>query len=108
VLRQLEILDVSNNKITALGNVFEATSLRVLLLENNALESLPLELCYLTNLQTLSLHGNPQRTVRQAILQKGASAILTVSAMTRLLLLTSDLLPLSLSCSLSTEPAKQT
>jgi Leucine-rich repeat (LRR) protein len=79
VLHQLEILDLSNNKITALGNVFEATSLRVLLLENNALDSLPLELCYLTNLQTLSLHGNPQRTVRQAILQKGVNAILTVS-----------------------------
>lgn len=80
VLSQLEILDLSNNKLKSLGNVYEASALRVLLLENNEIENLPLELCYLTNLQTLSLHGNPQRTVRQAILQKGVNAILAVSA----------------------------
>jgi leucine-rich repeat protein SHOC2 len=79
VLQQLEILDLSNNKLLSLGNVFTATSLRVLLLENNELDSLPSELCYLTNLQTLSLHGNPQRSVRQAVLQKGVNAILAVS-----------------------------
>lgn len=78
LFRQLEIFDISNNKITSLGNIYEATSLRTLLLENNELENIPLELCYLSNLQTLSLHGNPQRTVRQAIIQKGVLAILAV------------------------------
>ena len=78
LFQQLEIFDVSNNKITSLGNVYEATSLRTLLLENNELENLPPELCYLSNLQTLSIHGNPQRTVRQPIIQKGVVAILSV------------------------------
>lgn len=73
---QLEIFDLSNNKIVTLGNVHTAISLRTLLLENNEIDSLPAELCYLTNLQTLSLHGNPQRTIRQAVLQKGVNAIL--------------------------------
>jgi Leucine-rich repeat (LRR) protein len=71
-------MDLSNNKIVSLGNIYAATSLRTLLLENNEIDNLPAELSHLSNLQTLSLHGNPQRTVRQAVLQKGVTAILAV------------------------------
>eukprot|EP00602_Paraphysomonas_sp_CaronLab_P013193 CAMPEP_0185043614 /NCGR_PEP_ID=MMETSP1103-20130426/42999_1 /TAXON_ID=36769 /ORGANISM="Paraphysomonas bandaiensis, Strain Caron Lab Isolate" /LENGTH=409 /DNA_ID=CAMNT_0027583805 /DNA_START=988 /DNA_END=2217 /DNA_ORIENTATION=- len=75
-LNHLEVVDLSNNRLTSLGCIYDASALRSLLLENNEIDAVPLELCRLQCLTTLTLHGNPQRTVRQATLQKGTDAIL--------------------------------
>ena len=70
---------MGNNKIRSVGRVYDAGTLKTLLLENNELEHIPPELCFLKGLQSLSIHGNPQRTVRQGVLQKGVDAVLAVS-----------------------------
>ncbi|CAE7592649.1 lrrc40, partial [Symbiodinium microadriaticum] len=74
--QHLEILDISNNKILSLGCIYDVSSLRTLLLDNNELDAIPYQLCFLKNLQSLSIHGNPQRTVRQGVIQKGTEAII--------------------------------
>ena len=72
---------MGNNKITSIGQMFVVRTLKTLLLENNELEHIPPELSLLKNIQSLTIHGNPQRTVRQGILQKGTDAILAVGAL---------------------------
>ena len=76
----LRHLNASNNQLKEISNINKVTcpKLQSLHLENNQLMTIPLELCTLNKtLQILSLHGNPQRMIRTAILERGCQAILS-------------------------------
>ena len=76
----LRHLIASNNRLKEISNISKATcpKLQSLHLENNQLMTIPLELGNLNaTLQILSLHGNPQRMIRTAILEKGCQAVLS-------------------------------
>ena len=75
----LQWLDLSTNRLTCLPDGWRWMSPRFeyLNLDNNQLGSVPLELGLLSGLRSLSLHGNPQKTVLYAVLAKGTPAILT-------------------------------
>ena len=83
----LEILDLSNNKLESLGQLPGAlvargtrlpglTKLHTLKLENNGLRDIPYEFGMACNLKILLLEGNPQRTVRAAVLRQGHESVL--------------------------------
>ena len=55
-LKRLEILDLSNNKIPRLDEIFPP-SLSTLMLSNNGISELPVHLTGLTALQSLQLTG---------------------------------------------------
>jgi len=76
-LAKLETLDLSSNKIADISCLEAATSaLQTLLLDNNDLVAIPSFLGSTRfNFKSLSFHGNPQKTVRMAVLQKGTTAI---------------------------------
>ncbi|GMH88891.1 hypothetical protein TrST_g3664 [Triparma strigata] len=79
-LQELSVLDLSNNKISNLGDLPHdmkfKKNIRTLMLGNNELRQLPLELGYLITLTCLDLRGNPQRAIRPAILDKPVDALL--------------------------------
>ncbi len=77
----LETLDLSDNRIDNLGDLplilGEACPLlKTLLLQNNEIKAIPPSLGMLTSLRCIDLRGNPQRAVRNAVLEKGCEAIL--------------------------------
>jgi len=73
-------LDLSNNQIADLGFMPLALSgckgLRILQLNNNNLEDIPLELGCLKQLTTINLAGNPQKGVRTSVLSESCEVIL--------------------------------
>ena len=75
----LETLNLSNNFLSNILCLAPARTLQTLMLDNNSLSfegsSLPTFLGRFDRLQALSFHGNPQRVVRMAILDKGTEAI---------------------------------
>ncbi|GKV15919.1 hypothetical protein SLEP1_g26649 [Rubroshorea leprosula] len=77
-LQKLQILDLSQNSLQSIPEGFKnLTSLTELDLSDNNISALPPELCLLEpNLQALRLDGNPLRSIRRAVLDKGTKAIL--------------------------------
>jgi len=73
-------LDLSNNQIADLGFMPLALSgckgLRILQLNNNNLDDIPLELGCLKQLTTINLAGNPQNSVRTSVLSESCEVIL--------------------------------
>ena len=72
-------LDLSSNQLVDLGELplqLSPERMRTLSLENNALTAVPAALSRLSALGTLGLAGNPQRQVRQGLLEKGTLAIM--------------------------------
>lgn len=77
-LQQLKVLDLSQNAIQSVPEGFKhLTSLAELDLTDNNISSLPPELGILEpSLQALRLDGNPLRSIRRTILDRGTKAIL--------------------------------
>lgn len=77
-LPNLRILDMSQNSLQLIPEGFkDATSLQELRLSDNNISILPPELGLLEpTLQVLQLDGNPLRSIRRAILDRGTKAIL--------------------------------
>ncbi|KAF8413904.1 hypothetical protein HHK36_001900 [Tetracentron sinense] len=78
-MQQLRILDLSQNSLQLIPEGFKnLTSLTELDLSNNNITALPPELGLLeTSLQALRIDGNPLRSIRRAILDRGTKAVLT-------------------------------
>ncbi|XP_010935651.1 plant intracellular Ras-group-related LRR protein 6 isoform X1 [Elaeis guineensis] len=77
-LRQLRILNLSQNSIVSIPQeIKELTYLTELDLSDNNIAALPSELGLLEpSLQVLKLDGNPLRSIRRTILDRGTKAIL--------------------------------
>ncbi|KAF6155805.1 hypothetical protein GIB67_039136 [Kingdonia uniflora] len=77
-LHQLRIVDLSQNSITSIPKEFKNfNSLIELDLTDNNITTLPPELGLLeSSLQALRLDGNPLRTIRRAVLDRGTKAVL--------------------------------
>jgi hypothetical protein len=86
-LPSLEILDLSNNRLHDLGMLPGAlvalentpaglARLHTLKLENNELRDIPYEFGMASHLKILLLEGNPQRTIRAAVLCQGNESVL--------------------------------
>lgn len=77
-LKQLRILDLSQNSLQSIPQGIEnLTSLAELDLSDNNISSLPPELGLLEpSLQVLKLEGNPLRSIRRAILDRGTKGVL--------------------------------
>uniref|UniRef100_A0A2N9F5L8 Leucine-rich repeat-containing N-terminal plant-type domain-containing protein n=1 Tax=Fagus sylvatica TaxID=28930 RepID=A0A2N9F5L8_FAGSY len=77
-LQQLRILDLSQNSLQSVPVEFQhLTSLTELDLSDNNIAVLPPELGLLEpNLQALRLDGNPLRSIRRSILDRGTKAVL--------------------------------
>jgi len=78
-LKQLRILNLSQNHLTTVPEgIKDFTALIELDLSDNNITSLPAELGLLEpNLQVLRLDGNPLRSIRRVILDRGTKAVLT-------------------------------
>ncbi|KAL6314685.1 hypothetical protein AAG906_027032 [Vitis piasezkii] len=77
-LQQLQILDLSQNSLQLIPEGFKnLTSLTELNLSDNSISTLPPELGLLEpSLQALRLDGNPLRSIRRTILDRGTKAVL--------------------------------
>jgi Leucine-rich repeat (LRR) protein len=80
-LESLEHLDLSNNSITNLTElppILSSSSpiLKTLLVNNNNICVIPPELGLLSTLQSIDLKGNPQKSIRSAVLDGSCSSIL--------------------------------
>ncbi|XP_047254342.1 plant intracellular Ras-group-related LRR protein 6 isoform X2 [Capsicum annuum] len=78
-LKQLRILDLSQNSLQSIPQgIVNLTSLAELDVSDNNISSLPPELGLLEpSLQVLKLDGNPLRSIRRAILDRGTKGVLT-------------------------------
>lgn len=77
-LSKLRVLDMSQNSLQLIPEGFkDATSLQELRLSDNNISTLPPELGLLEpTLQVLQLDGNPLRSIRRPILDRGTKAVL--------------------------------
>jgi len=71
VLKQLTLLDLSNNRLEDVGGVECLVALKVLLLDNNQIKELPLRMEMLVNIQHISLQYN--QIERLAVSREGQS-----------------------------------
>jgi Leucine-rich repeat (LRR) protein len=71
-------LDISNNKIqeVPVALPFFLSNLTALSLGNNDLVKLPNLIGMLPNLKNVQVEGNPLKTIRMQIIQKGSEAII--------------------------------
>lgn len=76
-LSSLHTLTVSNNNITNVNALTALKSLTYCDLSNNDLQNLDPRIGLMTTLKTLNLEGNPIRSIRRPILERGVSAILS-------------------------------
>ena len=83
LFQHLEIFDGSNNKLRSLGNLAAAANLSDVLIANNDISEIPLEFGRLKKIRNFSVMGNPQKTVRLNIVQKGTEAIMKVAVSLR-------------------------
>ena len=74
----LEVLDLGNNKIKDLpvALVHYMANLNLLNLVNNDLSSIPPLLGLHKAIKTIQIDGNPLKTIRRPIIEKGADSIL--------------------------------
>jgi hypothetical protein len=71
------VLNLSSNSLEkGLDRVLPLSTLSSLLLDNNNLQEILPELGAMPNLRSITLHGNPQRTVRSNIIEQGTDVIL--------------------------------
>ncbi|KAG7396827.1 hypothetical protein PHYBOEH_001687 [Phytophthora boehmeriae] len=83
-LKHLNHFIVDGNPLRAIrrsvissGRIYDAPQLASLSFENNSLTKVPCELGLCPNLRAIYMNGNPQRTVRGAVIAKGSTEILT-------------------------------
>jgi len=80
-LPQLEVLDMSNNKLKAAGfplatlQGHKGCMLRLVNFSNNDLNDIPYQYGYLANLQSLQLQGNGIKTLRQQVINGPIEAL---------------------------------
>ena len=76
--KALEGLDLCGNQVSEIPDVFCTTLVNLvdLNLENNNISVLPPVLGYAPRLKTLRVEGNPLKSIRRQIVEKGATAIL--------------------------------
>ncbi|KAL3667499.1 hypothetical protein V7S43_007720 [Phytophthora oleae] len=75
-LAKVSVVSVSDNKLRSLGRIYDAPLLASLSFENNNLTKVPCELSLCPHLRAIYMNGNPQRTVRGAVIAKGSAEIL--------------------------------
>ena len=77
-LSTLSILDLGTNKLIELpeSTILALGSLQTLDVSNNELKELPARLGNMTGIRALVLHGNPLRSIRQPIKDKGTVAVM--------------------------------
>ncbi|EEY53635.1 uncharacterized protein PITG_07324 [Phytophthora infestans T30-4] len=75
-LTKVSVVSVSDNKLRALGRIYDAPLLASLSFENNSLTKVPCELGLCPHLRAIYMNGNPQRTVRGGVIAKGSAEIL--------------------------------
>ncbi|GMF22144.1 unnamed protein product [Phytophthora fragariaefolia] len=75
-LAKVSVISVSDNKLRSLGRIYDAPLLASLSFENNNLNQVPCELGLCPHLRAIYMNGNPQRTVRGAVIAKGSAEIL--------------------------------
>ncbi|KAG0458609.1 hypothetical protein HPP92_021737 [Vanilla planifolia] len=77
-LQRLKVLDLSQNSLISIPeDIRNLTSLQELDLSDNNIGALPPELGLLeSNLQVLKLDGNPLRSIRRPVLDRGTKAVL--------------------------------
>ncbi|KAF4651111.1 Leucine-rich repeat-containing protein 40 [Perkinsus chesapeaki] len=76
---ELCLLDLSDNRLADIPEWLLPTglpSLNALLLSNNSIDKLPPSLGRATALKTLTIDGNPIRSIPQAVIRQGSSAII--------------------------------
>ncbi|KAG1707432.1 hypothetical protein DVH05_026632 [Phytophthora capsici] len=76
-LARVSVVSVSDNKLRSLGRIYDAPLLASLSFENNNLTKVPCELGLCPHLRAIYMNGNPQRTVRGAVIAKGSAEILS-------------------------------
>lgn len=74
----MEVLDLGNNKIRELpiALVHYLSSLTLINLVNNDLDRVPNLLGTHKTIKTIQIEGNPLKTIRRAIIEKGADSII--------------------------------
>ncbi|GLD92905.1 hypothetical protein PINS_up001484 [Pythium insidiosum] len=75
-LQRTSVISLSDNRLRSLGQVYLAPMLASLAFENNNLVSVPCELGLCPHLRAIYMNGNPQKTVRGAVIAKGSAEIL--------------------------------
>ncbi|KAE9248380.1 hypothetical protein PF004_g3885 [Phytophthora fragariae] len=75
-LAKVSVISVSDNKLRSLGRIYDSPLLASLSFENNNLAKVPCELGLCPHLRAIYMNGNPQRTVRGAVIAKGSAEIL--------------------------------
>jgi len=75
---KLFVLDLSNNKISLIPNAFgvKLKNLQNLNLSNNDIVKIPHNIGLMTQLKTIQIEGNPLKSIRRPIVEKGSVAIL--------------------------------
>ena len=76
--KNLSILDVSSNKLDSIPNSLSSylIQLQQFSLKNNSITKVPCNLFKMEKLKTFSLEGNPIKSIRYDIIQKGTGAVL--------------------------------
>ncbi|TYZ62499.1 hypothetical protein PybrP1_008709 [[Pythium] brassicae (nom. inval.)] len=75
-LASASVVSISDNRLRSLGTIYLAPRLASLSFENNNLAQVPCELGLCPHLRAVYVNGNPQKTVRGALIVKGSAEIL--------------------------------
>ena len=76
ILTEIEVIDVSNNKIMEISDdVYHRVGLNYLNVENNSLTKIPTVLGFM-KLSGLKIDGNPLKLIKRTVIDKGTVSIL--------------------------------